>query len=213
MNKSNRYGLPFYSAVDYQMLFFQVHTSKKVIGVNADFSPIETDKYVTSTNTKRIHHKSPTPLDLIENIRNLKTWGLKVNVDQDIVFGKDGILVSLIDKKYETIEQLADDYPYIQELLNRGFELKIGSGILERILYPGYEEYMTHITKPKTKKAEPNKNGLYCTNYKSFMVPPENIRYTQNANIIRVASGLEPIYDSIKSENEMGLESSKRKIK
>lgn len=71
---------------------------------------------------------------MINNIKNLKLWGLKVDVNQDIVFGKDGVLVSLIDKKYETLEQLASEYPYVQDLLNNGYELKIGNGFLEKNL-------------------------------------------------------------------------------
>jgi hypothetical protein len=196
MNRSNRYGLPFYSAVDYQILFFQTHVSKEIVGFNADKTPIEGDSYVSTTDTNRLLHKSPSTRELMDNIRNLKTWGLKVDVDQDIVFGKDGVLVSLIDKKYETLEQLVSDYPYVQELLNKGLELKIGTGIFEKSLYPGYEEYDTHVAKPKTKDIESNKNGLYCKNYKRFMIASENIRHTKNANIIRVACGLKPIYDS-----------------
>lgn len=195
MNNSNRYGQPFYSAVDYQILFFPTHVSKEIVGFYADKTPIEGDRYVSTTNTRRLSHKAPNSKDLINNIKNLKTWGLKVDVDQDIVFGKDGVLIFLIDEKYETLEQLVSEYPYVQELLNKGFELKIGTGFSEKSLYPGYEEYDTRLVLPRTKDSKPNKKGLYCTNYKEFMVASEDVRYTTNANIIRVACGLEPIYD------------------
>lgn len=199
MNSRNRYGQPFYSAVDYQILYFSSHVGRKVEYIDPTTKePILGEGYAKTVNTSRLSHKSPNSRELIDNIKNLRTWGLKVDVDKDIVFGKDGVLIFLIDKKYETVEQLANEYSYVRELLDAGYELKIGAGFSEKSLYPGYEEYETRVALPKIKDSVPNKNGLYCTNYKEFSIPLENIRYTKNANIIRVACGLEPIYDPSK---------------
>ena len=211
MNNGNRYGKPFYSAIDYQILFLPTHTAKEIIGYNADGTPIEGDRYVTTTNTRKLFYKSPSPCELIDNIKNLKTWGLNVDVAQDIVFGKDGVLIFWVDKMFETVEQLASKYSYVQQLLDKGFELKIGAGISEKNLYPGYEEYDTHVALPRTKSGEPNKNGLYCTNYKKFEVTLEDIKYTENANIIRDACSLVPIDDSRQVEDDSKICGNKKR--
>ena len=188
----NRYGKYFKSAIDYQISYFNKQISPNgYVTESGQF--IETGGLSASVDKRKLMHRQPTKMEIIENVKNLNSWGFRVSIDNDMIIGKDGALITLINKDV-TLDDLVKDSEFIQQLISEGYQLKIGEGYSEKPLYPGYEEYQTNVIQKRNKDSVATKNGLYCINFKDFFIPIENLKYTDNANLLRVASGKEPVF-------------------
>ncbi len=191
----NRYGQYFKSAIDYQVSYFYKHVSSSgYVTETGEF--IKTCGVSSLVDKRRLRHRQPTKRELIENVRNLNSWGFRVSIDNDMIIGKDGALITLIDKDVN-LDDLIRSSEFIQQLISEGYQLKIGDGYSEKSLYPGYEEYQTNIIQKKNKGDVATKNGLYCINFKDFFVPIENLKYTDNANLLRILSGKDSILSMV----------------
>ena len=191
----NRYGNYFKSAIDYQISCLNKHVSRNGYTTESG-NFIETGGFSTYVDKRKLAYRQPTKMEVIENIRNLNSWGFRVSIDNDMIIGKDGALIALIDKDI-TLDDLINNSEFIQELILEGYQLKIGEGYSEEPLCHGYEDFQTNVVQKKNKDSVATVNGLYCTNFKDFFVSTENLKYTDNANLLRVVNGKEPVFSSI----------------
>lgn len=111
--------------------------------------------------------RRPTEEEIKSNIKNLKSWGLSIDLENDLIYGSIGAVVCLLDKEYK-ISHLKKMHWY-KKLKEEGYNLKIGTGYAEIRSISYTSGIMSNLVAPKKGGIIPEYSILYCTNYQEFL--------------------------------------------